>query len=88
MWRTSTFPVISLVIANSWTAAEGTEEQVPPRIDHNSSVTMPHNQISWLRPPHTFERLNPTVQVGGIRVLVREPGSVIHQIDEVRAIAF
>ena len=56
------------------------------RIDHNPCVPGPDRQIARLRPCHSAEVLNPSIEVGRRRVVIRETGTLIECVDQVGAI--
>jgi len=81
-------PVMGVVVIYSRSVAQCTEEQVALRVDHNSRMTLPDDQVAWLRTPHALERLSPTIEVVGTRILIWETGPAVDGVNQMRTITF
>jgi len=55
-------------------------------IDHNSGVSGPHYQVTWLRIRYPVEFVDPGVEVRRTRVTVLEAGALIEAVNKVRTI--
>lgn len=55
-------------------------------IDHNPGMSGPDRQVAGLRVCDSAEFVDPCVEVGRGRVVVREPGAFIEGVDQVRAV--
>lgn len=55
-------------------------------IDHNPSVSAPDGQVARLRTGHSLKFVNPRIEVGRGRVLIRETGAGIESVDKMGTI--
>ena len=55
-------------------------------IDHNPGMSGPDGQVAGLWMCDLPETLNPSVEVGRWRVVIRETGALVKCVDQVRAI--
>lgn len=76
------FPVVASVIGNSGSSAgKKAEEGMAHRMNDNSSVPVPHNHISGLRPRDSQESLRSRKQVFGIRIAIGETGFFVDVVN-------
>jgi len=60
---------------------------MPRRPDHNAHVPGPYHQVAGLRPRGPLKTFDPSIDVCGTRVSVREAGLFVDRVNQMRAIA-
>src|SRR5205085_11174448 len=80
------FPIRRLIVFNAKARTQRAEKRMLRWLNHDSNVSLPHNQVSWLWPQDTPERVCPCVQFNRVRILVGESCLLVNRIYKVRAI--
>jgi hypothetical protein len=74
---------MSIVCGNFYPGAQSAQELMSVRINHNSYMTAPHNDVSGKRNTNTAESVHAIIEVSRSGVVVREPGALINVMDQV-----
>ena len=77
------FPVVRVVVVNAWPATQPAEEDTLRRIDHNSHMPGPDDQISRLRTRHSLEVIGSVVEIGRTRVGIGKASAKIYGVHKV-----
>src|SRR5579863_7658371 len=82
----ATSPVTAVVVIDARSSAEKTEEGVARRTDHNADMPMPCDQVARCRTRHSLECRHSVIDVIGTRIGIREAGTLVNGLYQVRAI--
>jgi len=80
------FPVGRVILIDSWSRPQVTEEDVLRRTDDNSDVTPPDRKVAGLRLLYALKTFYSDVQIRGWRISIIKPGTFINGMHKVRAV--
>src|SRR5262249_23417555 len=84
----TTAPVAALVVGDPGPpAAQKAEERVSRRMDHDACVSMPHNDVSWLRARDALKSLGSRIQIFGICIGIGKTRFLVDVVYQMRAVA-